>query len=69
MDKEIGTFSMSIRSRLKGKLEDWVFSEAYGPSLYSDVDIFMGEMDDIKDRWDLPWCIGGDFNLVRFLME
>lgn len=31
--------------------------------------IFLGELDDIKARWDLPWCIGGDFDLVRFSHE
>ena len=23
----------------------------------------------IKGLWSEPWCVGGDFNLVRFLKE
>lgn len=66
LEYEIGAFSVSIRCRLKGYLEELVFSGVYGPNLRSEVDGFLGELDDLKARRDLPWCIGGDFNLVRY---
>lgn len=34
-----------------------------------EVEDFLGELDDAKAMWDLPWCIGGDFNLIRFAHE
>lgn len=51
------------------KFGDWFFSGVYDPFSFSDVVDFLGELDDIMGRWDIPWCIGGDFNLVRFLLE
>lgn len=50
-------------------MEDWVFVRVYGPNARSEVDAFLQELDDIKARWDLLWCIGRDFNLIRFSSE
>lgn len=30
---------------------------------------FLGELDNILGQRPLPWCIAGDFNLVRLLGE
>ena len=27
------------------------------------------ELGDIRGLWNDPWCIGGDFNMIRFLNE
>lgn len=28
------------------------------------MDDFLGELDNVKSRWKLPWCIGGNFLFV-----
>lgn len=39
-----------------------MFVGVYGPDQGDEVDAFLSKLDDIKAHWDLPWCIGGDFN-------
>lgn len=69
LDHEIGAFSIAIRCRLKLSLVKWVYVGVYGPVLGVEVDSFLRELDDMKARWDLLWCIDRDFNLVRFPSE
>lgn len=69
LEHEIRAFSIAIRCRLKWSAVEWVFVGVYNPVLGVEVDSFLGKLDDIKAHWDLPWCIGGDFNLVRFPRE
>lgn len=69
LDQEIGAYSISVRCKLQGGLDAWIFSGVHGPILRRKVDDFLMELDDVKACWDLPWCIGGDFNLVYFSHE
>lgn len=69
LEHEVGAFSISVRCRMVNMLEEWVFTGVYGLVLGSEVDAFSGELDNAKARWDLPWCLSGDFNLIRFLHE
>lgn len=41
----------------------------YSPSQSGEIDDFLSELDNINSRWEFPWCLGGDFNLVRFPKE
>lgn len=69
LDHEIGAFSIPIQCKLVDELEEWVFSGVNGPTLYSEVEDFLGELNDIRACWDLPWCLRGYFNLIRFSHE
>lgn len=69
LEHEIEAFSVSIRFRMKGKVEDWVFVGVYSPNLRSEVSDFLQELDNIKALWDFPLYIVGDFNLIRFSRE
>lgn len=69
LDHEIGAFSISVKCHMVESLFEWSFLGVYGSVLESEIDDFLGELDDVKARWNLPWCLGGDFNLVRFSHE
>lgn len=43
--------------------------DIYGPNRLGEVDNVLGELDDIKARWNMPWVLGRDFNLIQFSHE
>ena len=47
----------------------WVFTSVYGPVCSEDREVFWEELRSIKGLWSDPWCVGGDFNLVRYPEE
>jgi len=69
LDHEIGAFSISIKCRLLDVQGNWIFSRVYGPTLFYEVADFLEELANVRARWDLTWCIRGDFNLIRFIYE
>ncbi|XP_077232581.1 uncharacterized protein LOC143869909 [Tasmannia lanceolata] len=64
-----GRFSLSV---VLERVEDSVrvvFSGVYGPSQRVEKRLLWGELDGIRARWSHPWCLGGDFNEIRFACE
>ncbi|KAF5478850.1 hypothetical protein F2P56_005379 [Juglans regia] len=47
----------------------WAFAGVYGPNLDRSRSLLWDELAGISSFWDLPWCIGGDFNVTRFPSE
>jgi hypothetical protein len=47
----------------------WAFAGVYGPNGDFDRRGLWDELAGLMSCWDLPWCIGGDFNVVRFPSE
>ncbi|XP_059654667.1 uncharacterized protein LOC132301434 [Cornus florida] len=43
----------------------WVFSGVYGPTEDSVRHLLWEELGEVRRQWMLPWCVGGDFNVVR----
>ncbi|XP_077226202.1 uncharacterized protein LOC143859364 [Tasmannia lanceolata] len=64
-----GRFSISIVLRRVVDAALVLFSGVYGPSLWADKGLLWGELNRVRDRWAYPWCIGGDFNEIRFVGE
>ncbi|RVW46613.1 Transposon TX1 uncharacterized 149 kDa protein [Vitis vinifera] len=66
---ETGVFSISCRFKncIDGVV--WVFTGVYGPVCSGDREEFWEELGSVKGLWSDPWCVGGDFNLVRFPEE
>ena len=63
---EVGLFSISCRFK---NCEDgfvWIFSGIYGPTMKRFREFFWEELGAIRGLWNDPWCIGGDFNMIRF---
>ena len=69
VDLEVGLFFVSCRFK---NIEDgflWTFSGVYGPVLSGIREDFWNELGAISGLWGGPWCIGGDFNVVKTLNE
>lgn len=66
---EVGLFSISYQFR---NCEDgfvWIFSGVYGPTMKRYREFFWEELGVIRGLWNDPWCIGGDFIVIRFPSE
>lgn len=49
---------------------DCVPTKVYGPTGDADRTRIWSELDEVRLKWpDLPWCIGGDFNVFRVASE
>ena len=69
MEMEVGLFSISCRFN---NVEDgfrWNFSGVYGSTLRRYREFFWEELGAIRGLWNDPWCIGGDFNMIKFPNE
>ena len=66
---EVGQFSISCRFK---NCEDgfmWIFTGVYGPIVKRCRESLREELGAIWGLWNDPWCIGGDFNVIRFPYE
>ncbi|RVX21004.1 hypothetical protein CK203_002724 [Vitis vinifera] len=46
-----------------------IFSGVYGPTMKRYREFFWEKLGVIRGLWNDPWCIGGDFNVIRFPSE
>ena len=66
VDSKEGVFSISCQFKNCVDGIVWVFTGVYGPVCSRDREDLWEELGSIKGLWSDPWCVGGDFNLVRF---
>ncbi|RVW80641.1 hypothetical protein CK203_044342 [Vitis vinifera] len=69
LEAEVGSFSISCRFRNCEEGFVWVFSGLYGPINGKERRELWEELATVKGLWSDPWCIVGDFNVVRFPVE
>ncbi|KAL6343239.1 hypothetical protein AAG906_021150 [Vitis piasezkii] len=69
VDLEEGEYSMlcHFKNCVDGVV--WVFNGVYGPVNNRDREDFWEKLGSIRGLWSDPWCVGGDFNMIRFLEE
>ena len=66
---EVGKYSVSCRFK---NCEDgfcWIFTGVYGPTVKLEREDFLSELGAIRGLWNEPWCVAGDFNMIRFPFE
>ena len=65
----MGRFLVSCRFLNCNDNVGWVFTSVFGPDLRREREDFWEDLGGIKGLWEEPWCVAGDFNVVRFLEE
>lgn len=68
LESVMGAYSVSIKIMgINGN--DWWLSGVYGPNSYRERSYFWEELAGLYGLCGSRWCLGGDFNVVRFLSE
>ena len=62
-------FLVSCRFKNVGDQFEWAFIGAYGPNLNRKCQKMWEELLGLISWWNLPWCLGGDFNVICFPSE
>jgi hypothetical protein len=65
----VGRYTVACSLRNTGDNVVWAFGGVYGPNDDRDRNDLWIELARLMSLWELPWCIGGDFNEVRFPSE
>lgn len=69
MDVCVGYCSLSVVFQNIDGGAQWLFSEVYDPNDDSRRRLLCDELVGVISWWNVPWCIGRDFNVTRFPSE
>jgi hypothetical protein len=69
IEDAVGIYSVSCKFRNVADQKVWMYSGVYGPNADRERSIMWDELAGIRSWWGVPWCVGGDFNVVRFPSE
>ncbi|KAG6669188.1 hypothetical protein CIPAW_01G225900 [Carya illinoinensis] len=65
----IGEYTVAVSLKMVEDNFLWAFAGIYGPNVDNIRHQLWEEIARVHSWWDLPWCIGGDFNITRFPSE
>lgn len=68
-DHWCGIFSVFVVLEDKANNSSWIVSSVYGPLDHRLCDRFWSELDSIRNKCSVPWCLEGDWNITRFPKE
>ena len=69
VEEVVGHFSVSCKFKNVDDHFEWAFIGVYGPNLNKRHRLMWEELTGLINWWDLPWCLGGDFNIICFPFE
>ena len=69
MEEVVGRFLVSCKFKSVVDLFEWEFTKVYGPNSVRERRLLWKELFGLSSWWNVPWCVGGDFNVVRFPSE
>jgi hypothetical protein len=69
IDEALGLFTASCKFRCVDTGFEWAFTGVYGPNANFDRRLFWEEMSSVGSWWEVPWIVGGDFNVVHYASE
>jgi hypothetical protein len=64
-----GNFVVACSFRNTDDGLEWAFAGVYGPNRNSLRRLLWEELAGVMCLWEVPWCIGGDFNVTLFQSE
>jgi hypothetical protein len=69
LEMEVGDYVVACMFKNVVDGFEWAFARVYGPNDNSDRRWLWDEMAGLLSFWELPWVLGGDFNVIRFPSE
>lgn len=69
IDVFVGEYVLACSFRSVEEDCSWAFAGVYGPNFDALKSSLWDELAGLLSWWVMPWCIGGDFNVIRFLAE
>jgi hypothetical protein len=69
VDVCVGAYTLAVSFRNVVDLSIWAFARVYGLNLDRDRRLLWEELVGVLSRWNIPWCIEGDFNVTWFPSE
>jgi hypothetical protein len=69
VEEWVGCFTVACSFRSMCDEFNWAFAGVYGPNRDNDRLMLWEELRGLMDRWEVTWCMGGDFNAIRFPSE
>ena len=66
IEEAMGHFLISCRFKNVSGQFEWAFTSIYGPNLNRKRQFMWEELASLNSWWNLPWYLGGDFNVICF---